>query len=180
LKENQYCTYKVAVDNDYNEIRNIKDNKKLLELSAEAISEENYQFADGCLNAIYECDKKNIAILNQLGFVNYKLENYEKSLKFNEQVLSIDPKNAYALKGKGICLSSMGETQEGISYLERSIELADENFLDPYFDLSLVYYNCKDYKKAKEVLMKGRKKSEEFTESSDELYQLIEEELGNS
>jgi radical SAM protein with 4Fe4S-binding SPASM domain len=180
LKENQYCTYKVAVDSDYNEIRNIKDNKKLLELSAEAISEENYQFADGCLDSIYKCDQKNIAILNQLGFVNYKLENYEKSLMFNEQVLSIDPKNAYALKGKGVCLASTDMVQEGISYLEKAIEYADKNFLDPYYDLSLVYYNCKDYKKAKEVLMEGRKKSKEFEKSSDELYLLIEEELSNS
>lgn len=180
LKENQYCTYRVAAENDCNEIKNIKDNKKLLELSAEAISEENYQFADACLNAIYECDQKNIAVLNQLGFVNYKLENYEKSLMFNEQVLSIDPKNAYALKGKGICLASTDMVQEGISFLEKAIELADKNFLDPYYDLSLVYYNCKDYKKAKEVLMEGRKKSKEFKDSSDELYQLIEEELGNS
>ncbi|NVO09558.1 MAG: radical SAM protein [Bacteroidales bacterium] len=180
LKENRYCTYRVAAESDYNEVRKIKDNKKLMELSAEAISDENYQFADACLNSLHEQDTKNISILNQLGFVNYKLENYEKSLKFNDEVLSLDPKNAYAHKGKGICLSSMGETQEGISYLEKSIELADENFLDPYFDLSLVYYNCKDYKKAKEVLMEGRKKSEEFKNSSDELYQLIEEELGNS
>jgi len=177
LKENQYCTYKVAVDNDCNEIRNIKDNKKLLELSIEAISEENYQFADACLNSIYECDQKNIDVLNHLGFVNYKLENFEKSLKFNEQVLNIDPKNAYALKGKGICLASTGIVQEGINYLEKAIEYADKNFLDPYYDLSLVYYNCNEFRKAKDVLVEGRKKSKKFKESSDELYNLIEKEL---
>jgi len=179
LKENQYCSYKVAVENDYNEIRNIKDNKKLLELSLEAISEENYQFADACLNSIYEFDKENIEILNHLGFVNYKLENFDKSLQFNEQVLNIDPNNAYALKGKGICLASAGIVQEGINYLEKAIENADNNFLDPYYDLSLVYYNCQEFKKAKEVLSVGREKSEEFKEASYELYDLIEKHLSN-
>lgn len=179
LKENQYCTYKVAVENDYKEIKNIKDNKKLLELSVEAISEENYQFADACLNSIYECDQKNVEILNHLGFVNYKLENYDKSLSFNEKVLSIDPNNAYALKGKGICLASIGVVKDGISYLEKAIEKADNDFLDPYYDLSLVYYNCQEFVKAKDVLAVGRKKSEEFKKNSDELYNLIEKHLSN-
>ncbi len=180
LKENQYCSYKVAVENDHKEIKQISDHKKLLDLSEKAISEENFQFADACLNNMYERDQKNLTILNHLGFVNYKLENYDRSLQFTEEALTIDPKNAYAWKGKGICLATNNQYEEGVECLEKAIKNASTKFLDPYYDLSLVHYQFKNFKKAKEILVEGRKKSEEFKANSEDLYNLIESKLNST
>ena len=177
LKENKYCSYSVAVEKDLEEINQIHDHNKLLNLANSAIQEENFQFADACLKNIYENDQKNLIILNHLGLVNYRLENYEKSLQFIEEALSIDPKNAYAWKGKGVCLASLGKFNEGINCLETAIENASNEFLDPYFDLSVIYYNKNEFKKAKSILTEGRKKSKKFKEMSEELYQSIENNL---
>jgi len=77
----------------------------------------------------------------------------------------------------GLSLVKKGEKEVGIKHLETAIQLAKNDFLDPYYDLALVYYQHNEYKKAMEVLDKGRNKSRDFIETSDELYDLILQEL---
>lgn len=65
------------------------------------------------------------------------LGNYHEARKINEDILKAHPNDVYATKGLGLCLSRLGEPEEGIEYLKKAI-LLDENYLDPYYDLALV------------------------------------------
>ncbi len=175
--ENEYCSYKVAIDKERIEIDSINSEKVLLEKGREAMKEEEYQLAEIYFSKLYKKDRNNTDVINNLGFINYQLENYSACTKLNKECISIDQTNAYAHKGLGLSFVKEGEKEKGIKYLEKAIELADESFLDPYFDLALTLYEDDEFLKAKNILNQGREKSEEFVKFSNDLYNLIQQKL---
>ncbi len=175
--ENEYCSYKVAVDKERTEIDKINSEKTLIEKGNQALEEEEYQLAEIYFSKLYEKDKNNIDVINKLGYINYQLENYSVCTKFNKECIEIDQENSYAYKGLGLSFIKEGEKEKGIQYLERAIELANDDFLDPYYDLALTLYEENDYIRAKNVLNQARQKSQEFVKVSDDLYNLIQQEL---
>ena len=180
LVENEYCSYKVAVDKEKCEINKIDDESILLEKGNLALEEEQYQLAEIYYSKLYETNKNKVEIINILGYIHYQLENYDTCTDLNKASLAIDKNNAYAHKGLGLSLVKKGAKAEGIENLEKAISLADDDFLDPYYDLALILYQDSEINKAKEILNQGRQKSEDFIETSKELYDLIlEEEAGN-
>jgi tetratricopeptide (TPR) repeat protein len=135
-----------------------------------AIEEEEFQMAALNFDKLLTLQPENIDAINILGFIHFKMLNYRKSMEYNQQVLDISPNNAYAHKGMGLCYQKLGEKDEAENYLKKSILLADTGFLDPYYDLGVVFLENDKPIEALEILNKGRNISDTFTKRSEELY----------
>ena len=175
LYQNRYCSYRVSAEKELADIEKIIDPDSLIAKGKNYISDGQYQFAEFCFNRAYRLDPQNRETVDYLGFIYFQLENYEKCQEFNHISLTLSPDNPYALKGLGNCLVKMGDTDEGIAYLKKSIELASEDFTDCFHDLAAIYYNRQQFPEALEILEQGRKKSPHFARQSQEFYRLIKE-----
>jgi len=175
LTENLYCSYNVAIKEEKKRIDKINNTQLLLNEGTTAIAEEEYQLAELLYLKVLENDPNNINILNTLGFLHYQLENYTECFTINNKILKLDPKNAYAYKGLGLCQVKTGLYNEGIKNLYRSIELADNNFLDPYHDLALVLAEQQNYTEALDVLNKAKTKTAEIPVELKKLYNKLSE-----
>lgn len=174
--ENNYCVYNIAMKkaeeiiNKENEYEELKSKARLLAEKDEA------QLAELLLSRALRQRDDDIELLCLYGYVNFMLKNYRQALAANQKALDIDADNAYANKGMGLTLYRMGKAKEGIEYLKKAVSLSDENFMDPYYDLAIVYTEMNRKKEALKVLERGRKISPLFIKKSQELYDLLSEE----
>lgn len=173
LTENHYCSYNVAVKEERRRIDSIKDQNVLFKEAEKAINEEEYQLAEIYYSMLLNYLPENLSILNTLGFIHFQLENFGESLKYNEKVLSTDPENAYAYKGLGLCQVKLKRKEEGIRNLYKSIELADNTFIDPYHDLAIILAEEQDYDEAISVLELAKLKFPALNEQTQTLYNNI-------
>lgn len=140
LAENPFCSYHHAMENLQTATDAIPEDQ-LRTKAEEAVKRADWQSAEQILRRACSGQKEDVYLLNLLGFVNYKLENYPECLENNEKALSLDPDNAYAFNGRGNCLAKMGRVEEGIASIKRAMELAgpDGSFKDPWVDLARIY-----------------------------------------
>jgi len=178
IYENHYCSYRVAAEKEQKNIEKISDTASLIAKGKKYVEDRDYQFAEFYFSRAFRLDPQNHEIADYLGFIYFQLGNYEKCLEFNHISLKINPVNHYALKGLGNCLVKMGNIEEGIVSLKKSIQQAPEEFTDPYHDLAVVLYNRKRYNEALDILEEGRKKSPVFTRQSQQFHQLLEKKAG--
>jgi radical SAM protein with 4Fe4S-binding SPASM domain len=170
--ENKYCSYHQAIDKAKKALENVAT----ADLAAKAgmfAKRGSFQLAELLLARALSRDPRNIELLNLYGYVSFKLNNFTDAQKANQAVLELDPNNAYAHKGMGLTLSRLGKVEEGIAFLQKAVALADDDFLDPYYDLALILYENQRKEEARRVLEEGRKKSAGFIETSRDLYRLL-------
>lgn len=173
LLENKSCSYRIAVEKERRTIMEMNDPAELVKKGREMMENEDFQLADIYIARALENTPNNTELLNLLGFINYNLENFPECEEYNRRVLRIDPQNAYALKGLGICVSKRGRVEEGVGYLRRSIELASDHFLDPFHDLAVVLSENNRIAEALEVLEEGGKRSGDFKVKSEAFYRRL-------
>ena len=172
LDNNEYCAYFNAVKKETALINKIEDINLLKQSGRKAIDETDYQLADLYLSRFNNLSPNSVEVINLLGLVNYKLENFKICKNYNEAVLKIEPENAYAHKGMGLVLAKLGDIEQGISMLKKAIEL-DSDFLDAYSDLALVLYQNGQYDTALKTLDNAALKSADFKKSAEKLYKVI-------
>ncbi|MEN8908385.1 MAG: radical SAM protein [Clostridiales bacterium] len=167
--ENEYCSYNYSfkIAEKQLEDDSLED---LYEKAELFIEKNNFQLAEICLKNIIEKDENYKKTLSLSGYVNFMLENYEVSKFANQKILLKNPNDVYANKGMGLCLSKTGYVEEGINYLKKSIELTKTDFMDPYYDLAVVYYENNLIDESISILKKGIDKSNEFEEKVDTFY----------
>lgn len=93
--------------------------------------------------------------------------------------MEIDPDDAYALKGLGICLIALGRKKEGIELLEKAVAVSSGDHMDAYHDLAVVLSESEQYQQAIQVLERGRRRSEAFKAQSEVFYQHLMNRAGN-
>lgn len=180
LYENKYCIYRVEAEKELKCIKDLDDADELLAKGRELAEDRQFRLAERCLEKAVSLGTKNPESLNLLGFVKYSLDKFDESIELNRRVLEIDPTDAYAHKGLGICLTVSGRPKDGIEELRKAVELADDDFLEPHYDLAVILADFNLVDEAIGVLEKGRKKSQEFAIRSEELYRnLLERKSAN-
>ncbi|HOV25796.1 MAG TPA: radical SAM protein [Pseudobacteroides sp.] len=172
--ENRYCSYNYAVKKAEEQLNRVSDANTLLEKARKFINNKSYQLAGIVLENLIDQQNDNCEALSHYGFVSFMLGNYKDSLEANKKLLDINPSDAYALKGYGLSTARLGNIDEGISYLIKSIENADESFLDPYYDLAVIYYEKERINDAIDILNKGRSISQSFKEETEEFYNILQ------
>ncbi|NLD48593.1 MAG: radical SAM protein [Clostridiaceae bacterium] len=171
--ENRYCSYNVSMKTVQDQFEHIEDLEVLTSKAKKFVENNSFQLAGFLLEKAIEKDSSDLELQSLYGYVSFMLGNYQQAKTANERVLAVKPENAYALKGMGLSVSRLGNVEEGIEYLRKAIELSDKTFMDPYYDLAIVYYESGRNKEALEILDKGRSKSPEFIEMSNDLYDML-------
>ena len=173
LYENKYCSFRQAVEKEEIKIKALSNYAELMEKANTCIKDEMYQLADLYVQQAEKIEPGKPEHYDLLGYIHFSMENYEMSKTWNEKSIKIDPSNAYAYKGMGLCLVRLGDRQGGIRMIKKAIELTPVQFTDPYYDLAVVYMENNEIAEAMEVLKKGFSVSEDFKKEHEELYQSL-------
>ncbi|MGM0501294.1 MAG: radical SAM protein [Bacillota bacterium] len=171
--ENKYCSYNIKFKQAQKKIDKINNVQELAAKGKKLAEKDKFQLAEMLIRRALKLDEHNIELLNLYGYIHYMLENYTQAKELNEKVLEVKPNNTYANKGLGLSLVSLGEVEAGIEYLQRAVELADDNYTDPYYDLAVVLAENDRKEEAISVLEQGRKISKDFVEKSQGLYERL-------
>lgn len=154
--ENPYCAYRTARQKLQEKIDGSHDADSLFKTAERLARTQSYQEAEIILEHLRKNDQDNTEILSLLGFTHFFLGNYEEAKEVNKTILSSEPDDWYANKGLGLSLHKLGNTKEGIDFLEKSIKSAPAGLADPYHDLAAVYYEIGDVRSANDVLARIR------------------------
>lgn len=173
LGDNEFCSFRCAVERETPKIMAIDDFDLLVKEAREHIAEEAFQLADIYVTRALQLKPNRLDLLQLHGYIHFNLENLHKCEAINRHALNLDPENAYTLKGLGVCLCNMDRLDEGVALLKKSISLAGDNFLDPYFDLAVILGEVGRKAEGLEVLEAGRRRSEEFKRDTQGLYEAL-------
>jgi radical SAM protein with 4Fe4S-binding SPASM domain len=154
--ENRYCSYNFSMHKTAETFSKIEDSNELLSLGREWTEQGLWQKAALVLEEAIRRGAENDKVLELYGFVSYKLGNFADSLKTNEKIIRNNPVNSYANKGMGLCLCRLNRSEEGITYLQKAIEYAEPDFMDPYHDLAVIYAENGQIDEALSVIERSR------------------------
>jgi len=85
--------------------------------------------------------------LTNLGFVYYKLGDYEKSITYYKEALEIAPKFPKATHGLGLAYMADGRYETAVKTLEKAVDRAPGEAII-YIDLGRAYKKTREYNKA--------------------------------
>ncbi len=125
------------------------------------LEKEKYTRAKQILEQGLKFNAQNTSILFQLGVVENKLNNTQKSISYMQKVINIDSEHAKALNFLGYTLAELEKDLERAKILiQKALDLQPENgyFLD---SLAWVYYKSERYKKAWKTINKAIDKEEQ-------------------
>jgi len=170
LAENKFCSYNVGMKKTRSLIAHRSDVGELMEDAHKYMDDQEYQIAGMVLDRLLELDPSNLEALKLHGFVQFFMQNYPQAECSNRKVLEMDPADVYSLKGLGITLYKKGEKTEGIGYLKQAVLLTGPQFMDPYFDLALIYLDNNQREEAKALLNNAKEVNSEFYQQNENLY----------
>ena len=171
LTENPYCAYRTGVERLSRKIEHIHDVDTLIERARKAETLQVYEIAEQCLSKALTLEPENLTALKLWGYTWFKLGDFSRCLEINRKAVSIAPNDAYVQKGLGVSLAKLGHVKEGVKALRKAIAFAASDFMDPYYDLAVIFLENNLAPKAVEILEEGRSRSVDFQATSEELYQ---------
>jgi type IV pilus assembly protein PilF len=92
--------------------------------------------------------------LSNLGFVYYKLEDYDRAAAYYNEALEIKPDFPKALNGLGLVYMAMGDCPAAIAMLEQAVASAPKE-APLYLDLGQAYKSAQQYRKAYDTFNKA-------------------------
>ena len=170
IYENEFCMFRIEMEQLREEAGAIQSIEALFQRAHAYIQENRFHHSLICLNRIFSLEPDHLKALKLAGFVYFFLENYHESLSCNEKALSACADDIYAMKGKGLCLTRLDRVAEGIELLEQAAERTTSAFLDPYFDLAVVYMEQDRLDDAQKILNRGCEKNSAFLSQARSLY----------
>ncbi len=156
--ENKYCSYNLAITKIRDKINRLNNTDELFKNAKELIEKNEFQIASLLIDRALELDSNNIDYLHLAGYVNYMLTNYSKSKEINEAIINLNKQDVYALKGLGLSLCKLGNLDEGLKKLRKSMDLTNNSFMDPYYDCALIMYENNMIDEAKQIIMEAKNK----------------------
>jgi tetratricopeptide (TPR) repeat protein len=173
LAKNEYCVYRQAVVQREGELAAMTDPAAVRQEADEALGNGEYQSAQLALERLLALVPGDTEALDRLGFAHFQMENYAACRETNRRALELNPGNAYAHKGMGLCLARLGEVDAGVEHLRRAIDIAPD-FLDARHDLAVVLVEAERKAEAAAVLDEAGRRSTEFAETHREMRATLE------
>ena len=171
--ENKYCSYNVGMKRTRSIVAQRSDIGQLMKDVFRYIEEQEYQIAAIVLDRVLELDPSNLEALKHHGFVSFFMQNLQQAEYSNRKALAVNPEDVYSLKGLGITLYKKGAKDDGIGYLRQAVSKTDSTFMDPYFDLALIYMDNNQPSEAKALLTRARETNPEFYAQNRALYEQV-------
>ena len=155
--ENRHCSYHLALSRTRARLASYADPKQLLETAWSYVRSEEWQLAALTLERALELDPEGKEHLELYGFVSFTLGNYGRAKEANERLVQKNPRNAYALKGLGLTLHRLQDSDQGLQHLRQAVDLTTPENMDAYFDLFVVYRELGRHQEAEAVLDRGER-----------------------
>jgi radical SAM protein with 4Fe4S-binding SPASM domain len=171
--ENRYCSYNVGMKRSRDIVAQRSDTEQLMKDAFKYIEEQEYQIAAIVLDRVLELDPSNLEALKYHGFVSFFMQNLNQAEQSNRKALEVNPEDVYSMKGLGITLYKKGDKPEGIGYLKKAVSMTDNKFMDPFFDLALIYLDNNQPDEAKALLNKARETNPDFYQQNQALYEQV-------
>lgn len=73
-----------------------------------------------------DLDENYAMAWNNLGWANYRIENYQESIKALNQAISLDPELAYAYNNRGLVYQKLGDLDQAAEDFQKAIDLGFE------------------------------------------------------
>lgn len=159
------------MEDEATQLSDLKTNELIVR--ARELTQSNLQLAELYLARALQLDPDNREAIDLQGYVYYGLECFEQSREFNERAIRLDPSNAYAHNGLGNCLTKLGRFEESLAYFKKAIELADDSFVDPFYDIAVTLYEKGRNQEAGEFLNRGCSRLKTFAQLSRQTYESI-------
>ena len=135
--------------------------------------QEDYKKAKGLLDELKEKrsyeDKETISIL---GYIFYKLKDYEEAKEHYKKVLDLDNKNANAYNALGVIHIEEGAIEEGINCCEKALKInpGGAAYLD---SIGWGYYKKNDDKRAMKYLKEAFEKEPSNLEIKNHIKEIL-------
>jgi radical SAM protein with 4Fe4S-binding SPASM domain len=171
--EYRHCAHRIAMEGLFPKLDAIRSLEKLEARADKAIELDLFDVADRCLRRALEMAPDDADLMKRAGLTAYFTGDWERCRILNQQVLETRPNDAYALKGLGLALAALGNAEDGIATLRRSLRFCGPQFMDPYHDLAVVLCGEGRPDEALSVLDEGRAISEQFRGDTEELREFI-------
>ena len=141
--ENLYCAYNLALKRLREGLLSETDSEWLIAQAEQSIHNKDFQtsafFAERAL-ALTPENKKALAIK---GFADFMCGNYSLCEAANRKALEIDPNDTYAMKGLGLALHKMGDSEQGLKIIEEAAKITNYADSDIMHDLNYVRQEMK-------------------------------------
>ena len=171
--ENEYCAYGLRIKKCQRIIEQKQDRLELLKTAYAFAKSGDYQVAQIVADRLETMNESSDDFYALAGFIYFSMGNYEKSLLYNEKLLTNSPSDVYATKGKGLCLCKMNKVVEGLAYLEKAASETPAEDMEPYEDWIAVLYELGKKEEARGVFEKAEAKKPGFIEAHKEAFELI-------
>lgn len=114
-----------------------------------------------------KCD----AILNGIGEMHLRLQNYEEAIKYSKKAAELNPNSEHHLHGIGFAYKEMGQYDKAMEYFEKSLSI-NPNHSYAWFDLGLVYEILNKPDKAIEYFEKAVENSPQWVKLRQKLIKM--------
>lgn len=121
--------------------------KQAIDIIGKKFTEGNDREAELLANQFLKVDPKNTQIMQILGLIKYKANNYEMAVEVFKQIIELEPENYENYNNIGLCYSSMGKYSDSIEVIKKAVEL-NPNLNFVYSNLGLQYRNNKQIEEA--------------------------------
>jgi len=153
---NEYCSYYIEMKRIEDKVAQINDPVKLLNNAYSLATKKQFQSAEIVLSKLMGITPDSIDAKALLGYVHYELGNYELCENTNRQLLMSDPENAYATKGLGLSLIKLGQTENGLGYMYRAINMKNAN-AEIFYDLYVTHLSLEQDAEAMKIKEDAKK-----------------------
>ena len=127
------------------QVRNIKESAEKLLLEKFKIG--NDRDCELLASQILKIDPQNSRVMQLLGLLKHKKQDYKEAKSLFERLIEIEPNNYENYNNLGLCLSGLGKYAEAVDALKKAINLRpDLDFV--HSNIGLQYRNCKKIQNA--------------------------------
>lgn len=128
--------------------------QKAIETLKKKFSEGKDKEVELLANQFLKVEEDNADILQVLGLIKYKNQDYKSSIELFEKACSINPNNYENYNNLGLCYAGLGKFDQSIEIIEKAIKInPDLDFL--HSNLGLQLRNKKETLKAIECFKKA-------------------------
>ena len=136
--ENRYCAYNMTVKRLKDYIQQEDDVQWLISQAKQCIGNKDFQAAAFFANHALTIEPENKRALAITGFAEFMCGNYALCENANRKALELDSCDTYAMKGLGLALHKLGNSQKGLEYIEQAAKMTNYADKDILNDLAFV------------------------------------------
>lgn len=173
IYENAYCLFRLEMEQATKDAEPIESTAELIRTARNHISKRQLPHALIYVDRVLAINPVHLEALKLGGYIHFMMGDYKASLTCNETCLGLVPDDVYSMKGKGVCLTRLNQVEQGIELLKQAADNTKASFMDPYYDLAVIFMEQNRLDEVRRILDLGCDKSEAFIRQARPLYKKL-------